>query len=151
MEIKMNKYRKNAEHPAVPTATAPTPGDFPVGSARSRAAARAILEKRAVEERKIEKAQFAKLTPFQAAWAEGYTGPKKYIAAGLAAAVEERGRVFGFALLTAEEIRHKRAVAAEIDRISNRRGFWLSMYDTPEWERLASIAEQNLRGKECDH
>lgn len=124
----------------------PKPGDFPLGSAKSRAAARAVLDRRAAQERKAEKLRDSKLTPFQIAMVGDYTGSKKRVAIGLAAAAEERARIFQFDLPAPDEIRRQFAIAKEIDRMTGGDGGRLRDRDPKQWERLAEIASQNLRG-----
>jgi hypothetical protein len=142
----MSSRRKTNQNPDLPaTDSGPKPGDFPLGSARSRAAARSALDNYAAEQRKIEEGEFGKLTPFEAAVSEGCTGYKKRIAVGVAQMAQERAKVFGLSLPTPDEIRHGRALAKEIDRMTDGEGLSLSNSAPAEWVRLRAIAEENLR------
>lgn len=127
------------------TESAPKPGDFPIGSAKSRAAARAVLDQRTAENRASEELHNSRLTEFQKAIADNFTGLKRRIAIGLAAVAEERARIFQSPLPRPDEIRRQFALARELDRMTDGDAGHLRDRDPKEWERLAAIAEQNLR------
>lgn len=92
--------------------------DFPIGSVKSRAAARAIVDCHAAEQRRIDEAEYGNLTPFEVALSEVWTGEQRLLAIRVAQMMEERARIFELSLPTPAEIRYGRAVAAEIDRIN---------------------------------
>jgi hypothetical protein len=132
----------------------PWPGDYPVGSPQSRAAARAILTAYAEEKRKEEEAALADLTPFERAHilatVEDVDKPLVRIwMIRLIRIALERGKVYEqpFPLKTPEEIRHRRAVIKEIDRLTDGKAWYLENNDGLEWNRLKAIAEENLRAK----
>lgn len=144
----MSNRRKINHNPNLPaTVSGPKPGDFPLGSAKSRAAARAIIDNHTAEQRKIEAAEFGDLTPLAIALSEGQSGYQKRLAVGVAQMMEERAKVFKFSWPPPDEIRHKFAVAREIDRLADGHGRFLQANDRAEWDRLRAIAEENLKGK----
>jgi hypothetical protein len=144
----VSNRRKTKQNPHLPaTVPGPKPGDFPAGSVRSRAAARAIIDTHAAEQRKIEEAEFSNLTPLEAAFCEGRTGLKKLVALGIAQMLEERARIFQLSLPTPDEIRHGRALAKEIERMTDGEGLSLCNSNPAEWNRLRAIAEENLKAK----
>lgn len=130
------------------TVSGPKPGDFSLGSVKSRAAARATVGRLAAAQKEIEAAEYGNLTPLEAAMSEGCTGYKKRMAVGLAQMMVERAKVFQFSPPTPDEIRHGRALAKEIDRMTDGDGLSLSNSAPAEWVRLRAIAEENLKGNE---
>lgn len=133
----------------VPTANPGTkPGDFPVGSLRSRAAARAIVASYADEQRKEEEAQLANLTPLEQATIEDVESRSvQILMLRLFRVAQATEKVYGLRLPwpTPEEIRHNRAVHKELDRMTGGRAS--SVGGSQEWDRLKAIAEENLRKK----
>ena len=93
----------------------PRPGNFPLGSMESRAAARAVNLAEELESQRREAHLRASLTPFQKAFLEGRELNSAWLIA--TRAIEEKSRIFGWALPTADEIRHKRRVADEMKKI----------------------------------
>src|SRR5271169_7141484 len=81
----------------------PRPGDFTLGSLKSRAAARAILSK--TIELENEMPDRSKLTPFEAAISEHDNPGVSAVLVGLAKCAEERSAAFGFELPSPEWIR----------------------------------------------
>jgi len=144
MSNRMNR-NQNPDLPA--TVSGPKPGDFPPGSTKSRAAARMVIDNHTAEQRRIEEAEFGNLTPFEIAMSEGCTGYKKRMAVGLAQMMVERAKVFQFSLPTPDEIRHGRALAREVDRMTDGTDSSLSSSNPAEWNRLRAIAEESLKAK----
>jgi hypothetical protein len=127
------------------TFSGPKPGDFAAGSLRSRAAARAIVANYVDEQRREEQSELANLTEFERVLIEDCDDAALRIQMiHLAHAIEERARIFNLTLPTCEEIRHNRAVAAQIDRMTNGTGHSLQLSNPAEWNRLRAIAEENL-------
>jgi hypothetical protein len=128
----------------------PWPGDFPIGSVQSRAAARAILNAHAEELRKEEDINLAKLNPSGQAMIEDVDDPgvRKWIILLLLAA-QESEKAYGMPLPwpTPEKIRHNRAVFKEVNRMTGGRASSIHMNNSIEWNRLRAVAEENLRGK----
>lgn len=143
----MNNHDENERNTTAMPATesVPKPGDFPIGSAKSRAAARAILDHRVADDRAAEELENSRLTEFQKAMSANFTGLKRRVATGLAAVAEERARIFQTPLPSPEEIQRKFAIAREVMRMTDGNARRLRESDPAEWERLAAIAEQNLR------
>jgi hypothetical protein len=132
----------------------PKPGDFPVGSLRSRVAARAILVARADERHKEEETILADLTPDERAWIqasiEDTDNPSvRLLMIQLFRVALERAKVYEqpLNLGTPEEIRHRRAVVNEIERMTGGKALSLQISDKEEWRRLEAIARENLRAK----
>jgi hypothetical protein len=133
----------------------PMPGDFPIGSLESRVAMRAILDACAEEERMEEENLLVNLTPveraqIQALNEEYVDNPlhrvwmiKLFLMARQRSIVYEQPLNLG----TPEEIRHRRAVIKEIDRMTGGNAGYLENNDGLEWNRLKAIAEENLRAK----
>jgi hypothetical protein len=130
------------------TIRGPKPGDFPVGSLQSRAAARAILIAYADEQRKEEEAELGNLTPLeQVAIEDTDSSYGRIFAVQLLRHFQEMHKRYGTAslLLTPEEFRHRRAIVNEIDRMT---GGHIYIGDSTKWNQLWAIAEENLRAKE---
>jgi len=130
------------------------PGDFPVGSVESRAAARAILIALAEEQREQEEAALVSLTPSEQASirAEIEDVDKPLVRLWMIYFFRmwrERAKVYemDFPLRTPEVIRHNRAVFKEIDRMTGGNGSSLQSSDPAEWNRLKAIVEEELRAK----
>jgi len=127
------------------------PGDYPIGSIKSRAAARAVLSAYEKEQREVEEAEIASLHPSGQAFLEGFDSPqvRSWIIRLLRHA-QESEKVYGKALPwpTPEEIRHNRAVFNEINRITRGEALSLQLRSSVEWNRWKAIAEENLRAKE---
>jgi hypothetical protein len=102
---------------------------FPVGSIQSRAAARTMLVNYAAEQRQEESAEFANLTPYEIAVAEGEDPEIVPTLIRLARTVEERARVFRFSLETPEEIRHLKRVAKLANEITEGKYREISLAD----------------------
>lgn len=140
-----NRQKKHQAHGSpIATNSGPKPGDFPLGSAKSRAAARAAVDRFAAEQRQIEQAEYGNLTPLEIVMSEGYSGYQKQIAVGVAQMMEEKARIFQFSWPPLEEIRYKFALAREIDRLADGQGRFLQNNDPEEYGRLKAIAEKNL-------
>lgn len=132
-----------------PTFSGPKPGDFPIGSLQSRAAARAIVAGYAEAQRQVEEAELANLSPLEKALIEDVESRLVRIwmirlhRVGL-----ERARVYEqpLHLGTPDELRHNRAIVAEIDRMTGGRGESIRG-NSIEWNRLKVVAEENLRAQ----
>ena len=128
------------------------PGDFPIGSVESRAAARALVSGLADEQDRSAMDQLGELNEIERALIDDdKLDPlaRSYVVRLYRAALE-REQVYGMSLprLTAEGIRHTHAVRQEIDRMTGGQSYFLATYDKPEWNRLQEIAEQNLKNKD---
>jgi len=140
---KLLKTRRNrASLPA--TQFGPRPGDFPIGSLESRAAARALLVGQTIEPFAREMAELGNLTPFELAVGEGYSGLKRVCAVRFARMAEEKAKVFGHPLLAPEQIRHAREVARVADELAGGRLFELSFSNPVEAKRWRALAEEEL-------
>jgi hypothetical protein len=132
----------------------PKPGDFPVGSLRSRVAMRAILIAEADEQRKEEESILADLTPEEQATAQALVEEvdkplvRQWMIRFFRVALE-RAKVYEqpLDLGTPDEIRHRRAVLNEIERMTGGKALSLQISDKEEWRRLEAIARENLRAK----
>jgi hypothetical protein len=126
------------------------PGDFPVGSLQSRAAARAMLAGGAEEQCEIEPDELGDRTPIYEALIEDVDNRsvRIYTARFLRAArIREKAYETVLPWRTPEEIRHNRAVFKEIDRLTGGEAASLRNGDSAKWNRLKAIAEGNLRIK----
>jgi hypothetical protein len=100
----------------------PKPGDFPVGSLESRAAARAIVEGYAEEQRNEEEAEIANFTPSEQAVIQAMLedvespGVRTWMIR-LFRVAQERARIYEQDLIlpTPDEIRRRRAAAKDIE------------------------------------
>lgn len=133
------------------------PGDFPVGSLKSRAAARAIVAGYAEERSREAEAVLSNLTPYEQEILEDDVNDPlvQAFAIHLVRVAQNTAKLYGnkLPLSTVEELRHDRAVRAEIDRLSGGNGSDIRNRDGIEWNRLKAIAEENLRreGKSLRH
>jgi hypothetical protein len=127
------------------TSSGPRPGDFALGSLESRAAARAIVASCEEAQRKKEESELRDLSPLEQATIEGVENHevRMWLLKFLLVA-QERAKVYQQELPSPEEIRHNRAVAEEIDRMTNGKSLSLSNANSIEWNRLKVIAERNL-------
>jgi hypothetical protein len=143
-KVQRGGYSFPAEH------IRPRPGDFPVGSLESRAAARALHAFYAEEQRNTEAALLECLPPVAKSVIDDCNNPAVRIwMLRLLRVAVEREKVYGMKLPwpTPEEHRHTRAVNREIDRMTDGQAFSLQMNNPAEWRRLKAIAEENLRTK----
>jgi len=128
------------------TVPGPKPGDFPVGSVQSRAAARAILEGYAEAQCKEVQAELANLNPFEQAVCEMSEDPLVQVQLyHLACIAEERAAVYGTQLLTPEQARHAREVTRLADELAGGRLSELSVSNPDEEKRWRALAEENLK------
>jgi hypothetical protein len=147
-----NRMKTHLVRDFVPaTGPGPNPADLPVGSLQSRAAARAMVANFVEEERRQEEAELANLTSFERAVVEAVIEDVdrplvRIIMIQLFRAAQERARVYeqDLHLPTPEEIRHQRAVAKEIHRMTGGTGSTLQTSNPEEWYRLKAIAEERL-------
>jgi hypothetical protein len=132
------------------TYSGPKPGDFPVGSSQSRAAARAMVASDAEQRRVMEEDILANLSPLEQALIEANEihGVQVWIIR-LFRGAQERAKIYGKPLpfFTPEEIRHNLAIHKEIDRLTGGEAGSLKMSDSTKWNRLKAIAEENLRAQ----
>jgi hypothetical protein len=154
--MKMRKRLKSQRGSNFVPATyrGPMPGDYPVGSVESRAAARAILMACAEEQREQEEAALVDLTPSEQASirAEIEDVDKPLVRIWMIyffRMSRERAKVYemDLPLHTPEEIRHNRAVFKEIDRMTGGQASSLRDGDHAEWNRWKAIVEEELRAK----
>jgi hypothetical protein len=132
------------------TYVGPKPGDFPVGSVQSRAAARAVIAAYAKEQRKMEADILGNLTPIQQATIEDAESPAVQIwMLRMYRVIEERAKVYDqpLPMVTPEEIRHRLAVFKEIDQMTGGNALSIEMNNSIEWNQLKAVAEENLRAK----
>jgi hypothetical protein len=148
----MRKNKKAHFGPCFDPATylGPRPGDFPLRSLQSRAAARAILMDYAEAQRRSVEGQLENLTPCEQALIEDVDKPEvRILTVQLYRIAKERARIYemDFFLNTPEKIRYPRAVRKEIARMTDGAGSALENSNPTEWNRLKAIAEENLRLK----
>jgi hypothetical protein len=124
------------------------PGDFPLGSIQSRAAARALIA--ATENQQHNLAKLGNLTDDEQVAIEVVDNPRvAELMVRLIRVAGERAVVYGKPLNfpTPEAIRHRRAIIKEINRMTGGQALSLEMRDHVEWNRLTAVAEENLRSK----
>ena len=96
----------------------PRPGDFPLGSLRSRAAARALLSAQDLEAQEQNDALRRNLTPLEEAFMEissDPTAPPSPALAMLCKAIEMKTKLFGMSpSVTPESVRHRVKVLKEV-------------------------------------
>ncbi len=126
----------------------PRPGDFPLGSLESRAAARAVQLARDLEIQEQQAALLENLTPLERAFLEGVSDPVKpspalHMLLNKMIKMEEQ---FGLPLPTPEEVRHWRQVEKEIAKVEQERK---ALGDTSFLDKktLRKMAEDRLRGE----
>jgi hypothetical protein len=144
---KMLKHRETKKRRYFP---GDKPGDFPVASLESRVAARTIVDSYRDEQRKKEGIDFENLTPLEEVMIEDVDDIQVRIWIILLYRVaKEREKAYGLKWQwpTPAEIRHRRVVVKEIERITGRDSLSLEMSNPAEWNRLMAIAENNLRAK----
>jgi hypothetical protein len=123
----------------------PRPGDFPLGSLESRAAARFVQLALDIEAQEQRAALLKNLTPFEQAFIKGVDDPRRQaVGLLLARAMVQKSERFGFPLPTPEEWRLKRRVPDEIAKIEQERA---ARGDTEflNKEALREMAEDRLR------
>jgi hypothetical protein len=132
----------------------PKPGDFPVGSLQSRAAARAMVAFHQEVVRKEEEDALAIFTPSERASVqagmEGIDNPLVRICMiQLTRIARERGLVYEqpHRFPTPEEVRHNLAVHEEIQRLNDGNSSLIQTSHRMRESELLAIAEENLRGK----
>lgn len=133
--------------PVPATVLGPKPGDFPVGSLQSRAAARALLANHAAEQAQALAAEFGDLTPYEAAMIEGEDAEIIPILLHMARVAEAKAEMFGIYLETPEEIRLAKKVAKLADEITDGRFLHIGLDDSNEEKRIRQLAEDVLKGK----
>jgi hypothetical protein len=121
--------------------------DFPVGSVKSRAAVRGLLDSRAAEVRQAEAAELGTLTAYEEAMAQGVDPESVLWTVRLARIAEERARIYGTKLLTPEEIRHAKKIAKIADEITGGRFNEICNSDAQEEKRIRALAEEKLKGR----
>jgi hypothetical protein len=126
----------------------PKPGDFPIGSLRSRSAARAILIASAEGLRKEREAMLESLTPYEQVLIEDESNPGvRILMIRLLRGAQQREKAYGMVLPwpSPEQIRHNRAVFKEIDRMTCGDAAALFTSNSIKWNQLKAVAEENLR------
>lgn len=144
--------RLNLQHilgPVSATVLGPKPGDFPVGSILSRAAARGLLANHAAEQAQDEAAEFANLTLHEIAMAQGADPNVARWMIRLVRIAEERAEVFGMPLKTTEKIRHLEEVAKLACEISGGQYSHMIMSNPDEAKRIRQLAEDKLKVQRC--
>jgi hypothetical protein len=142
-----NWLKSNPNRTPLPaTVSGPRPGDFPIGSLKSRAAARALLNR--VQQSQWDFIDMESLDEFERVCSE-HEDPEvsAYLARIARFIVKPRAAVFGFSLPTPEEIRHNRKIAKTIDEMTGGQNSHISLADSVEWNRLKALAEDVLSGK----
>jgi hypothetical protein len=138
---KMLKTRQNRTFlPA--TSFRSRPGDFALGSPKSRAAARALLVSQTTEQLECEADELGNLSAFELAVGEGHSGGVRLWAIRLARMAEEKAKIFGFSLPTPEQFRHAREIARLADELADGRLLELSSSNPAEAKRLRALAEE---------
>lgn len=123
----------------------PRPGDFPLGSMESRAAARAALLALDIEAQEQLAALCGNLTPLEQAFCEIGDNPRSK--AGMLMIVNvmiQKSQLFGFPLPTPEEVRHRWRISQEVDKIEQERA---ARGDTAflDEKSVREMAEERLR------
>ena len=124
----------------------PRPGDYPLGSLESRAAARAVLSAQDLQAQQDD-ALRRNLGPLEEAFMEissDPTAPPSPALAMLCEAIEMKTRMFGMSPITPEYVRHKGRVLKEVAKIQQERA---AQGDTAflNEEALREMAEERLR------
>lgn len=142
-----NPLKGKDDTPTLPaTLSLPRPGDFPVGSVQSRAAARARLKYHDDQKRLEEAAKLGDLNPLEQATIEGVKEPGvRVLLVKFSRLAQETAKIYGFPLPTPEQIRHNRRVAAAIDQMTGGQSAYLSLSNMFEWNRLKRIAEEQFK------
>lgn len=140
----MTKWRHLSEKrrslPA--TVSGPRPGDFPLGSLESRAAARAsIIEGDSTGDP-------TKLTPLELAFSEHEDPGVGQCMLELARTVIQRAEIFGLTLPSVEEIRHANAVVRVANELCDGQFSQICNSNRGEEKRLRQLAEEKLQVRE---
>jgi hypothetical protein len=148
--MKMTKRPRSHQSAYFISAVVPEirPGDFPVGSLESRAAARALLIAFEQEEAQEYEAHLCSLSPREQAFIEGIDDRRVCACTvRLLRAAEDREKAYGIVLPfpTAEKIRHNRKVAAEIQRLFGHEALDIQSSDSSDWKRMWAVADENVR------
>jgi len=122
------------------------PGDFPVGSVQSRAAARALVSALEDERNTNALADLGELSDVEQAFIEGEEPLTGAFIVRLYRIAQERAEVYRMPLpyLSPAQIRQTRAVNREVERMT---GESLISTDSGRWKKLKALAEENLRAK----
>jgi hypothetical protein len=123
------------------------PGDFPIGSIQSRAAARTVLANHAAEKAQDEAIDLADLTPYERAIAEGEDPELIPTLIALARTVELRAQVFGLPLDEPEKIRHNKRVAKLANELSDGSYGEIITSNPSEAKRFRDLAEEQLKAE----
>jgi len=126
----------------------PRPGNFPLGSWESRAAARAELLARDQEIQEKQAALIENMTEVERAFVEGSNGTVKpsYALHLILDAWVKKCKLFGLPAPTPEDVLHKWQVLKEVAKIEEERaaqGDWSFVNK----EALREMAEDRLRGE----
>ncbi len=140
------KLQRNLE-PVPATVLGPKPGDFPVGSIQSRAAARALLANHAAEQAQDRAAELVGLSPYVRAMIEDVDPEIVHTLIGYARHAEELAEMFGSRLETPEEIRHLKKVANLANEMTEGQLLHFGLADPSEESRIRQLAEDVLQGK----
>jgi hypothetical protein len=101
----------------------PGPGDFPLGSLESRAAARAVQLASDMEAQEQRAALLRNLAPLEQAFIETVDDPgvQAIVLDLVRGVIIPKHQLFGWPLPTPEELRHMRQVSEEVDKIVQER------------------------------
>ena len=137
----MNRSTRNRRPPG------PRPGDYPLGSRESRAAARAVLSAQDLEAQEQNDALRRNMTPLEKAFMETFfdpTAPPTEALAVICNAIEMKTKVFGMPAITPEYVRHRGRVLKEVAKIKQERA---ASGDTAflNEHALEEMAEDRLR------
>jgi hypothetical protein len=125
------------------------PGDFPIGSLESRAAARARVNFFAQQSE--EDFELGELSPVEEAMIEDIENPRvRWMLVGACRLAEETRRAYGQppGSITPEEIRHNTRVGKAIDELTGGHEQELSLSNPAEWYRLKAIVEEKFKQEE---
>ena len=124
------------------------PGDFPLGSLRSRAAVRAQLQANEyARELALGFHDLGELSPVEEAMIEEVSNPRvRYHTVAFIRLAEETMKAYGLPWnpLPPEQIRHDRKVLKAIDEMTEGNARDLSMSNPAEYNRLKKIVEEKF-------
>src|SRR5215472_11983672 len=149
--------------PLPATYSGPRPGDFPVGSLKSRAAARFILKNHDDDQLEDEEVLFGELSPFVRATIEDLYGElspsvpasdedlvnreSRRWCISILQHGEEKAKAFGMPLPTPEEIRHKSRIRKLCNEMTEGQYDEICSSDPSEAKRLQELAEERLKAE----
>jgi len=98
------------------------------------------------EESRTEELEFGELDDVETATLEDVEDPAaRVFMLRLSRFAQEKAGMYGRPLhTTAEEIRHRKSISREVDRMIDGNSSSLELANGEEWRRLEAIAEKNL-------